>query len=179
MREEEKERANGGGRGRGRIAAASMGREVASRHFCPPADHLYAVRRAVKTEETAPAAMETEQADATEPAEASAGVEDKEEGQTAEKAASAVQSQINLQALPIRQYLDQTVVPLLLQALSALVKERYANSACFEPPAYCLHHGLATAGAAQAGSSGWRSLAAVCLPRASAVHSCRCVSQAG
>ena len=35
-------------------------------------------------------------------------------------------SQINLQALPIRQYLDQTVVPLLLQALSALVKERCA-----------------------------------------------------
>ncbi len=35
-----------------------------------------------------------------------------------------MQSQINLQALPIRQYLDQTVVPLLLQALSALVKER-------------------------------------------------------
>ena len=33
-------------------------------------------------------------------------------------------TKINLQALPIRQYLDQTVVPLLLQALSALVKER-------------------------------------------------------
>ena len=46
------------------------------------------------------------------------------QSKTAEKAASAVQSQINLQALPIRQYLDQTVVPLLLQALSALVKER-------------------------------------------------------
>ena len=131
--------------------------------------------------------METE-APATEPAEASAGLEDKEEvsrraarsalplvgwlgcrrcgwaatdsgdraapagpnarvpacfdpqGQTAEKAASAVQSQINLQALPIRQYLDQTVVPLLLQALSALVKERCvllpspaAISALFSP----------------------------------------------
>ena len=38
-----------------------------------------------------------------------------------------MQSQINLQALPIRQYLDQTVVPLLLQALSALVKERYVD----------------------------------------------------
>ena len=74
----------------------------------------------VKTEEQ-PAAMEE---DKTEPAAASAGLEDKEEGETAEKAASAVQSQINLQALPIRQYLDQTVVPLLLQALSALVKER-------------------------------------------------------
>ena len=49
------------------------------------------------------------------------------QSKTAEKAASAVQSQINLQALPIRQYLDQTVVPLLLQALSALVKERYVD----------------------------------------------------
>jgi protein dpy-30 len=46
------------------------------------------------------------------------------QGATAEKAAAQVQNQINLQALPIRQYLDQTVVPLLLQALSALVKER-------------------------------------------------------
>eukprot|EP01052_Picozoa_sp_SAG31_P039546 SAG31_NODE_5507_length_2494_cov_1.124008_3_plen_67_part_00 len=46
------------------------------------------------------------------------------QAKSAEKAATAVNSQINLQALPIRQYLDQTVVPLLLQALSALVKER-------------------------------------------------------
>ena len=38
-----------------------------------------------------------------------------------------MQSQINLQALPIRQYLDQTVVPTLLQGLSALVKERPPN----------------------------------------------------
>jgi len=33
----------------------------------------------------------------------------------------------NLQALPIRAYLDQTVVPLLLQSLSELVKERPQN----------------------------------------------------
>ncbi|GLG96962.1 hypothetical protein R5R35_000863 [Gryllus longicercus] len=31
---------------------------------------------------------------------------------------------VDLQSLPARQYLDQTVVPVLLQALSALAKER-------------------------------------------------------
>lgn len=41
----------------------------------------------------------------------------------AEKAANAVQNKMNLQALPIRAYLDQTVVPLLLDGMSALVKE--------------------------------------------------------
>jgi hypothetical protein len=55
------------------------------------------------------------------------------QGQSAEKAATAVHSQINLQALPIRQYLDQTVVPLLLQALSALVKERSVETVCVSP----------------------------------------------
>jgi protein dpy-30 len=48
------------------------------------------------------------------------------QGRAAEKAAMAVASKINLQALPIRAFLDQTVVPILLQGLSALVKERYA-----------------------------------------------------
>lgn len=33
-------------------------------------------------------------------------------------------SRIDLNALPTRQYLDQTVVPILLQGLSALGKER-------------------------------------------------------
>lgn len=53
-----------------------------------------------------------------------AGFDDRDEGKAAEKAAMAVQSKINLQALPIRAFLDQTVVPILLQGLSALVKER-------------------------------------------------------
>ena len=35
--------------------------------------------------------------------------------------------QMNLQALPIRAYLDQTVVPILLDGMSALVKERPPN----------------------------------------------------
>ncbi len=43
----------------------------------------------------------------------------------AEKAAMEAQEKIDSQALPIRAYLDQTVVPLLLQGLSDLVKARY------------------------------------------------------
>jgi protein dpy-30 len=42
----------------------------------------------------------------------------------AEKAAMEAQEKIDSQALPIRAYLDQTVVPLLLQGLSDLVKAR-------------------------------------------------------
>jgi|TARA_B110000208_G_scaffold28326_1_gene37021 protein dpy-30 len=39
-------------------------------------------------------------------------------------AASTAAEEPGLQTLPIRAYLDQTVVPLLLQGMSALVKER-------------------------------------------------------
>ena len=46
------------------------------------------------------------------------------QGQAAETAAMAVQKKMNLHSLPIRAYLDQTVVPVLLAGLSALVKER-------------------------------------------------------
>ena len=38
-----------------------------------------------------------------------------------------VQNKMNLQTAPIRTYLDSTVVPVLLQGLSALVKERPPN----------------------------------------------------
>ena len=34
------------------------------------------------------------------------------------------QTKMTLQSLPIRAYLDQTVVPILLDGMSALVKER-------------------------------------------------------
>jgi len=44
----------------------------------------------------------------------------------AEKAATEAQEKIDSQALPIRTYLDQTVVPILLQGLSDLVKGRFA-----------------------------------------------------
>lgn len=43
----------------------------------------------------------------------------------AEKAATEAQEKIDAQALPIRTYLDQTVVPILLQGLSDLVKQRF------------------------------------------------------
>ena len=62
-----------------------------------------------------------------EPPEAGAGADDAEEAKGAEKAAAGVQNKMNLQTAPIRTYLDSTVVPVLLQGLSALVKERPPN----------------------------------------------------
>lgn len=41
-----------------------------------------------------------------------------------QKAAESLQDRLNVQSLPIRAYLDQTVVPILLDGMSALVKER-------------------------------------------------------
>mmetsp|Transcript_4265 Transcript_4265/g.6028 ORF Transcript_4265/g.6028 Transcript_4265/m.6028 type:complete len:104 (-) Transcript_4265:118-429(-) len=43
------------------------------------------------------------------------------------KAAGEVQSAMQVQSLPIRAYLDTTVVPILLDGMSQLVKERPAN----------------------------------------------------
>jgi len=62
-----------------------------------------------------------------EPPEAGAGYDEPEEGKSGEKAATGIQQKMNLQTAPIRTYLDSTVVPVLLQGLSALVKERPAN----------------------------------------------------
>eukprot|EP00908_Phaeocystis_cordata_P016987 Transcript_28303.p5 GENE.Transcript_28303~~Transcript_28303.p5 ORF type:complete len:97 (+),score=51.23 Transcript_28303:319-609(+) len=73
-----------------------------------------------------PQPMEQE-ASKAEPPEAGAGYDDADEGKSAEKAAMAVQNKMNLQTAPIRTYLDSTVVPVLLQGLSALVKERPPN----------------------------------------------------
>ena len=50
-----------------------------------------------------------------------------EEVADAHTAAEAVQNKMHLQALPIRAYLDQTVGPILLEGMSALVKERPPN----------------------------------------------------
>jgi len=46
---------------------------------------------------------------------------------TQSAAASAAHNKMNMQALPIRAYLDQTVVPILLDGMSELVKERPSN----------------------------------------------------
>ncbi|KAK1943778.1 Protein dpy-30 [Phytophthora citrophthora] len=59
--------------------------------------------------------------------EATAAKHDEDEVKAAEPAAESVQDKVEVQALPIRAYLDQTVVPILLQGMSALVKERPAN----------------------------------------------------
>jgi protein dpy-30 len=40
---------------------------------------------------------------------------------------AAAAQQKNMQTLPIRAYLDQTVVPILLDGMSELVKERPSN----------------------------------------------------
>ncbi|GIL88255.1 hypothetical protein Vretimale_14133 [Volvox reticuliferus] len=45
----------------------------------------------------------------------------------AEKAAVGVHKKINLAAAPIRQYLEATVVPVLMQGMQALCKERPDN----------------------------------------------------
>ncbi len=60
-----------------------------------------------------------------------AGEDDKKK--TAEQAAVAAaaaqeeQDKVNMQSLPIRAYLDQTVVPILLDGMSQLVQERPGN----------------------------------------------------
>ncbi|KAG8227236.1 hypothetical protein J437_LFUL003967 [Ladona fulva] len=48
-------------------------------------------------------------------------------------------SRVDLQSLPTRQYLDQTVVPILLQALSTVAKERPPDPINFLA-AYLLKH---------------------------------------
>ncbi len=42
-------------------------------------------------------------------------------------AAETKKQKVDLQSLPVRAYLDQTVVPILLQGMSVLAKERPAN----------------------------------------------------
>ena len=39
----------------------------------------------------------------------------------------SLQNKVNVESLPIRAYLDQTVVPILLKGMSDLVKERPPN----------------------------------------------------
>jgi protein dpy-30 len=46
---------------------------------------------------------------------------------SAQEAGISLDSKINFQALPVRAYLDQTVVPILLQGLAAVVRERPEN----------------------------------------------------
>ena len=61
------------------------------------------------------------------PAAEDAGYDNPDEAAAAEKAALATQNKLDVQALPIRQYLETAVVPILLQGMQALVKERPNN----------------------------------------------------
>merc|ERR1712188_108690 len=68
---------------------------------------------------------------AQEPADMRSAYDNADQGAAAEVTAACLQSRVDLQALPIRAYLDHTVVPVLMQGLSALVKERPANPTVF------------------------------------------------
>lgn len=98
-------------------------------HEAPPAEEAESKETAV--EEEGPAHVteskeEQPEAPAPEPA-AAKDVAAEEETASAEKAADNVQQKMDAMSLPIRAYLDQTVVPILLQGMSALVKERPPN----------------------------------------------------
>ncbi|GBG77724.1 hypothetical protein CBR_g24171 [Chara braunii] len=61
------------------------------------------------------------------PPEAGAGFDNPLEGLAAQRAAMELQGKIELHALPVRNYLESSVVPILLQALYVLVRERPEN----------------------------------------------------
>uniref|UniRef100_A0AAV1UNU7 Dpy-30 n=1 Tax=Peronospora matthiolae TaxID=2874970 RepID=A0AAV1UNU7_9STRA len=73
----------------------------------------------------------TETPDKSGPENFEAKEDDEDEQETiksgGETAAESAHDKAEVQALPIRAYLDQTVVPILLQGMSALVKERPSN----------------------------------------------------
>jgi len=91
-------------------------------HFRPPSltpsPSLLPVHDAVpiKTEEDKPL-----------PAAEDAGHDDPEAAKAAEAAAVSTATKIDVHAMPIRQYLETSVVPILLQGMQTLVKERPNN----------------------------------------------------
>ena len=82
--------------------------------------------QAVEEEAVAPAVeVESGENKAQEPEEEP--VVKEPETKEVDKEVTIAQEKLNVQSLPIRAYLDQTVVPLLLDGMTALVKERPAN----------------------------------------------------
>ena len=63
----------------------------------------------------------------TKPSTELAAVTTDEVDNVAEGSAEALQERLNIQSLPIRAYLDQTVVPILLDGMAALVVTRPPN----------------------------------------------------
>ncbi|PAA81362.1 hypothetical protein BOX15_Mlig033384g1 [Macrostomum lignano] len=98
-----------------------------------PSDPAVADAAAPSAEPTAaaPAAAAAAAATATtveEAAASSAGLAEPESGSgDAAGATAAKRARVAVQTLPTRAYLDQTVVPVLLQGLSVLAKERPQN----------------------------------------------------
>ncbi|OWY95399.1 hypothetical protein PHMEG_00034605 [Phytophthora megakarya] len=89
-----------------------------------PADEAPAESKEAEAKEEAKPEADSKDESAQE---APAAKHDEDEVKAADTAAESVQDKVEVQALPIRAYLDQTVVPILLQGMSALVKERPAN----------------------------------------------------
>ncbi|GMH41779.1 hypothetical protein BSKO_09689 [Bryopsis sp. KO-2023] len=67
------------------------------------------------------------------------GFENPEAAKTAQKAAINVHAKVNTQALSVRQYLESTVVPILMQGMQSLVRERPPDAVEYLA-AYLLKH---------------------------------------
>ncbi|KAK9845264.1 hypothetical protein WJX81_001592 [Elliptochloris bilobata] len=89
-----------------------------------------------------PAALPAEPSEADAPA---PSMDNPPAAQAAEAAAAGVQAQVDARAVPVRQYLEATVVPTLMQGLQQLVRERPDN-----PVEFLAHYLLQHASAAKA-----------------------------
>ncbi|XP_024528266.1 uncharacterized protein LOC9630927 [Selaginella moellendorffii] len=72
-----------------------------------------------------PAAVEAPEAPPPEPTFTGTWFDDPVEGEAAQQAALELKNRIEIRALSVRQFLEKTVVPLLLQGMHHLVLERY------------------------------------------------------
>merc|ERR1712179_232943 len=123
--------ANSRRRGRFHLIIKTLTRSMADAEgaaAAPPAEQP--AEQAMETETTAPAPEPApEKVEAPPPAEAPAAAPAPviEEVKNDKEAAVKTQKAVELQSLPTRAYLDQTVVPILLGGLSTLAKERPPN----------------------------------------------------
>ncbi|EFJ34737.1 hypothetical protein SELMODRAFT_405623 [Selaginella moellendorffii] len=74
-----------------------------------------------------PAAVEAAEAPPPEPTFTGTWFDDPVEGEAAQQAALELKNRIEIRALSVRQFLEKTVVPLLLQGMHHLVLERPSN----------------------------------------------------
>lgn len=81
----------------------------------------------------------------------------------AEKASFNIQKKLSSQSLPVRQYLESTVVPLLMQGLQSLCKERPENPVEYLAN-YLLQHNPQKPG----GSGGLGGMSTATLPSSAA-----------